>query len=118
MEPYDGDRPTRYRLRDEAQVRTLLDQSGQEEPRRADSEEVRPKRREVLVDEGCPGTLDRVRPAPSDLLKLDGGMVGAGLDEQSVCLVQHGCLLDPDRPGHQQDRNHVEESLPHDPKDA
>jgi hypothetical protein len=47
MEPNDGDRRTRYRLRDEAQVRTLFDKSGQEEPRRADSDEVRPKRREV-----------------------------------------------------------------------
>jgi len=42
MEPNDGDRRTRYRLRDEAQVRTLLDKNGQEEPRRADSDEVRP----------------------------------------------------------------------------
>jgi hypothetical protein len=32
MEPNDGDRRTRYRLRDETQVRTLLDKSGQEEP--------------------------------------------------------------------------------------
>jgi len=38
-------------------------------------------------------------------------MVGAGLNEQRVCLVQHGGLPDPDRPGHQQDGNHVEEAF-------
>jgi hypothetical protein len=38
-------------------------------------------------------------------------MVGVGLDEQRVCLVQHGGLPDPDRPGHQQDENHVEEAF-------
>jgi hypothetical protein len=38
-------------------------------------------------------------------------MAGAGLNEQRVSLVKHGGLPDPDRPGHQQDGNHVGEAF-------
>jgi hypothetical protein len=38
-------------------------------------------------------------------------MAGDSLNEHCVSRAKHGGLPDPDRPGHQQDGNHVEEGF-------
>lgn len=110
MQPHHGDLRSRYCLRHEAQLRTLLEQAGQEESRCTDGGVVRPQRREVPEDKRCAGPLHSVRPAPRHLLELDGAVAGACFDEQRVSFVEDGSLPNPDRPGHKQHGNHGREA--------
>jgi hypothetical protein len=111
MQPHDGDCRTRYRLRDQLQLRTLLDQIGQEQPRRANCGEARPQCLQVPVSECLARPLDRLRPAPREFFELDGGMAKAGFDQQRVSLLEYDGLPDSNGPGQKQDWNHVEEAF-------